>query len=76
MATRTATPSVQGMQAPTWNGPARWWVMAVAVVIGVVAAIGGLWWSTAGMAVLVVGHLADIVRRRRREAERDFPAGA
>ena len=45
----------------------RWWVMAVAVVIGAGAAIVGAWVTTASMALLVVAQLSSIAYERRQE---------
>ncbi|MGY1671519.1 hypothetical protein [Geodermatophilus sp. SYSU D00710] len=54
------------MQRLSWRSPVRWWFIAVFALIGLVAALMGVWWTAVAMAFFVVAQLASIVHERRK----------
>ncbi len=52
----------------------RWWLIAVFALIGLVAALMGVWWTTVAMAFFVAAQLASILHERRKALRRGFQA--
>ena len=62
------------MDRQSWRSPVRWGLIAVFVVIGLVAAIMGIWWTAVTMACFVAAQLASVAYERRKAAKRHHQA--
>jgi hypothetical protein len=62
------------MQRLSWRSQVRWWFIAAFALLGLVAALMGVWWTAVAMACFVVARRASIVHERRKALRQGFQA--